>query len=91
MTPVPGVQPQIFSFTVRDEAVAKRVKDAEGKARRAPLQGETRRPQLVLRRHQLLHLRGPRPRPVARDRRTEAVDEAGGSDVSTGACSSSPP
>jgi hypothetical protein len=31
MTPVPGVQPQIFTFTVRDEAVAKRVKDAEGK------------------------------------------------------------
>ncbi len=31
MTPVPGVQPQIFSFTIRDEAVAKRVKDAEGK------------------------------------------------------------
>jgi hypothetical protein len=25
------VQPQIFTFTVRDEAVAKRVKDAEGK------------------------------------------------------------
>jgi hypothetical protein len=31
MTPVPGAQPQIFYFTVRDEAVAKRVKDAEGK------------------------------------------------------------
>ncbi len=31
MTPVPGAQPQIFYFTVRDEAVAKRVKEAEGK------------------------------------------------------------
>ncbi|HXJ22986.1 MAG TPA: hypothetical protein VMT03_22395 [Polyangia bacterium] len=31
MTPVPGAQPQIFTFTVRDEAVAKRIKDAEGK------------------------------------------------------------
>jgi hypothetical protein len=31
MTPVPGAQPEIFSFTVRDEAVAKRVKEAEGK------------------------------------------------------------
>ena len=31
MTPVPGAQPTIFYFTVRDEAVAKRVKDAEGK------------------------------------------------------------
>ena len=31
MTPVPGAQPEIFSFTIRDEAVAKRVKDAEGK------------------------------------------------------------
>ena len=31
MTPIPGAQPEIFSFTVRDEAVAKRVKEAEGK------------------------------------------------------------
>jgi hypothetical protein len=31
MTPVPGAQPTIFYFTVRDEGVAKRVKDAEGK------------------------------------------------------------
>ena len=31
MTPVPGSAPEIFYFTVRDEAVAKRVKDAEGK------------------------------------------------------------
>jgi hypothetical protein len=31
MTPVPGAAPQIFPFTVRDEGVAKRVADAEGK------------------------------------------------------------
>ncbi len=31
MTPVPGASPTIFTFSVRDEAVAKRVKDAEGK------------------------------------------------------------
>jgi hypothetical protein len=31
MTPVPGATPQIFSFTVRDEAVVKRIKDSEGK------------------------------------------------------------
>jgi hypothetical protein len=31
MTPVPGAQPEIFYFTVRDEAVAKRVKESEGK------------------------------------------------------------
>jgi hypothetical protein len=31
MTPVPGATPQIFSFTVRDDAVVKRIKDSEGK------------------------------------------------------------
>ena len=31
MTPVPGAVPQIFTFTVRDESVVKRLKDAEGK------------------------------------------------------------
>ena len=31
MTPVPGATPQIFSFTVRDDATVKRIKDAEGK------------------------------------------------------------
>jgi hypothetical protein len=31
MTPVPGASPTIFTFSVRDEAVAKRIKDAEGK------------------------------------------------------------
>jgi len=31
MTPVPGAAPQIFPFTVRDEAVVKQVHDAEGK------------------------------------------------------------
>jgi len=31
MTPVPGAAPQIFQFTVRDEAIAKRVAEAEGK------------------------------------------------------------
>ncbi len=31
MNPVPGATPQIFPFTVRDEATAKRIKDAEGK------------------------------------------------------------
>lgn len=31
MMPLPGVPPQIFNFTVRDEAVAKRVKEAEGR------------------------------------------------------------
>jgi hypothetical protein len=31
MPPVPGATPQIFSFTVRDEAVVKQIKDAEGK------------------------------------------------------------
>jgi hypothetical protein len=31
MTPVPGSAPQIFSFTVRDQAVVKRIQDAEGK------------------------------------------------------------
>lgn len=31
MTPVPGAAPEIFYFTVRDEAVVKRIKDAEGK------------------------------------------------------------
>jgi hypothetical protein len=31
MTPVPGAVPQIFTFTVRDESVVKRLQDAEGK------------------------------------------------------------
>ena len=31
MSPVPGATPQIFPFTVRDDATAKRIKDAEGK------------------------------------------------------------
>ena len=31
MTPVPGSAPQMFDFTVRDEAVVKKLKDAEGK------------------------------------------------------------
>jgi hypothetical protein len=31
MTPVPGSAPQIFPFTVRDDAVAKRIAEAEGK------------------------------------------------------------
>ena len=31
MTPVPGSAPQIFKFTVRDEAVVKSIRDAEGK------------------------------------------------------------
>jgi hypothetical protein len=31
MTPVPGAAPQIFPFTVRDEEVVKRIRDAEGK------------------------------------------------------------
>ena len=31
MTPVPGSAPQIFTFTVRDPAVVKRIRDAEGK------------------------------------------------------------
>lgn len=31
MTPVPGATPQIFTFTVPDDAVAKRVAAAEGK------------------------------------------------------------
>jgi hypothetical protein len=31
MTPVPGAVPQIFTFTVRDESVVKRLEDAEGK------------------------------------------------------------
>jgi hypothetical protein len=31
MTPVPGAAPQIFYFTVRDNAVVKRIQDAEGK------------------------------------------------------------
>jgi hypothetical protein len=31
MTPVPGAMPTIFSFTVRDDGTAKRIKDAEGK------------------------------------------------------------
>jgi hypothetical protein len=31
MTPVPGAAPQIFSFTVRDKGVVKRLQDAEGK------------------------------------------------------------
>jgi hypothetical protein len=31
MTPVPGATPVIFPFTVRDDDVAKRLKDAEGK------------------------------------------------------------
>ncbi|HVZ87455.1 MAG TPA: hypothetical protein VHG72_10830 [Polyangia bacterium] len=31
MTPVPGAQPTIFSFTVRDPEVVKKIKDAEGK------------------------------------------------------------
>jgi hypothetical protein len=31
MTPVPGAVPQIFYFTVRNDAVAKRVAEAEGK------------------------------------------------------------
>jgi hypothetical protein len=31
MTPVPGSAPQIFSFTVRDKDVVKRIQDAEGK------------------------------------------------------------
>jgi hypothetical protein len=31
MTPVPGAAPEIFRFTVRDEAVVKRIQAAEGK------------------------------------------------------------
>jgi hypothetical protein len=31
MTPVPGAAPEIFKFTVRDDAVVKRIQDAEGK------------------------------------------------------------
>jgi hypothetical protein len=31
MNPVPGATPQIFTFTVRDDGTAKRIKDAEGK------------------------------------------------------------
>jgi hypothetical protein len=31
MTPVPGSAPQIFLFTVRDNDVVKRIRDAEGK------------------------------------------------------------
>jgi hypothetical protein len=31
MSPVPGAQPQIFKFTVRDDAVVKGIRDAEGK------------------------------------------------------------
>jgi hypothetical protein len=31
MTPVPGSAPQLFPFTVRDDAVAKRIGEAEGK------------------------------------------------------------
>jgi hypothetical protein len=31
MTPVPGAAPEIFPFTVRDEAVVKRIQGAEGK------------------------------------------------------------
>jgi len=31
MTPVPGAAPQIFKFTVRDDDVVKRIRDAEGK------------------------------------------------------------
>jgi hypothetical protein len=31
MTPVPGAAPQIFPFTVRDDAVVKKIRDAEGK------------------------------------------------------------
>jgi len=31
MTPVPGAAPQIFTFTVRDEDVVKKIRDAEGK------------------------------------------------------------
>ncbi len=31
MTPVPGAAPEIFRFTVRDEAVVKRIQAAEGR------------------------------------------------------------
>ena len=31
MTPVPGAQPTIFTFSVRDDAVVKKIRDAEGK------------------------------------------------------------
>ena len=31
MTPVPGSAPEIFYFTVREDAVAKRIKESEGK------------------------------------------------------------
>src|SRR5207244_6761678 len=31
MTPIPGTAPEIFSFTVRDDAVVKRIQAAEGK------------------------------------------------------------
>jgi hypothetical protein len=31
MTPVPGSAPEIFYFSVRDDAVAKRIKESEGK------------------------------------------------------------
>ena len=31
MNPVPGATPQIFPFTVRDDDMAKRIKEAEGK------------------------------------------------------------
>ena len=41
MNPVPGSPPQVFAFTIRDEAVASRVHDAEGK--RVALQYEEKR------------------------------------------------
>jgi hypothetical protein len=31
MTPVPGSAPEIFKFTVRDQAIVKRIQEAEGK------------------------------------------------------------
>lgn len=31
MSPVPGAAPQIFSFSVRDDAIARRISSAEGK------------------------------------------------------------
>lgn len=41
MSPVPGAAPQIFLFSVRDDAVAKRIADAEGK--KVALQYEEKR------------------------------------------------
>jgi hypothetical protein len=41
MTPVPGAAPQMFPFTIRDEAIATKVRESEGK--RVSLQYEEKR------------------------------------------------